>query len=456
MAWEAGLVKGLRELGRREGATLYMVLSAGFKVVLSRLSGQTDMVIGTAIANRNREETEGLVGFFVNTLAVRSDLGGNPEFGEVVRREREALLGAYAHQDVPFEKLVEALQPERDMSRSPLFQVMLVLQNAPMKGLAIGGWETAGLEVETGTAKFDLTVTLVEAGEELVGTAEYSSDLYEAESIERLMRHWERVMRWAVEQGGPIEEVDLLSEGERRQVVEEWNRTGEQVAGKNVVEQFEAQVKARSETVAVVAGAETVSYGELNARANALAHRLREEGVGPESLVGICVERGVGMVVGILGILKAGGAYVPLDPAYPEQRLEYMLGDAQIGILVVGPGLRERVKGYGGRILELETCLTGPTSDLGITIEPQQLIYVMYTSGSTGQPKATAVTHEGVVRSVRESNYVELSAADTFLQFAPISFDASTFESVGALLNRARLVMALPTYRAGGTGGADP
>src|SRR5581483_8499929 len=300
--------QGLSALSRREGMTLFMVLSAGFKALLYRYSGQEDIVVGTPVANRNRKEIEGLIGFFVNTLVLRSAVSGQATFLEVARREREVALGAYEHQDVPFERLVQELQPERSLSQSPLFQVMLVLQNrAGQEGAGLGKEEgmQAGkaLRMESETAKFDLTLALGETAAGLKGTWEYNTDLFDVATMDRMTLHLERVLAGMVNNpGGRVGELELLGEGERRQVLEEWNRTEREYAREgSIVELFEAQAQRTPENVAVVCGPEQLSYGELNGRANQLGRYLRRLGVGPEVAVGICMERSLELVVGLLG-----------------------------------------------------------------------------------------------------------------------------------------------------------
>src|SRR5215831_18336346 len=321
------LTEGLKGLSQREGVTLFMTLVAGFQALLSRYSGQREVVVGTDIANRNRQEVEGLIGFFVNQLVIRTEMSGDPSFRELLGRVREVTLQAYAHQDLPFEKLVEELQPERSLGYHPLFQAKIIFENAVRERLELGGLSLDVLGVETGTAKVDLMLTVADSGEGLVSNLEYSTDLFEAATIRRMLEHWEKLLEGVVKGAEQkLSELPLMSEEEERRVVVEWNATGvEYEAEGSLQELFEEQVKRTPEAIAMSYEEEQVSYAELNRRANQLGRYLRKMGVGPEVRVGICVERSVELVVGILGVLKAGGAYVPLDPEYPQQRLAFLL-----------------------------------------------------------------------------------------------------------------------------------
>src|SRR5216683_2242299 len=396
------VLKGLKELSGQEGMTLFMVLLAGFQVMLSRYSGQEDVAVGAPISNRTRAELEELIGFFVNTVVLRVDLSGDPSVREMLRRVREVCLGAYAHQDLPFERLVEDLNPKRDLSREPLFQVMLVLQNAPIGELRMGGLELTGVPQEGVTAKFDLTLSMGESEEGLRGVMEYATDLYERATIERMLGHWERVLEEMVAKPEErISEIKMMREEERRQVVEEWNETErEYEKDRSIQELFEEQVKRTPEATAVIFEGAELSYEELNRRANQVGHYLRGLGVGAEERVGICVERSLEMVVGLLGILKAGGAYVPLDPEYPPERLGYMLEDARVPVLLTQERIRERLPESDARIVELdkewEQIARESSEDLPSVTEGENAAYVMYTSGSTGRPKGVVVTHGGL------------------------------------------------------------
>src|SRR6202035_2843311 len=326
--------------------------------LLARTSGQDDVLVGTPIANRTRAETEGLIGFFVNTLVLRADLSGGPGFGDLLQQVRETTLGAYAHQDLPFEKLVEELRPERALSHSPLFQAMLTLQNAPLPAPRVAGLAMIPFEVAGDGAKFDLTLRFVEAeGGGLTGQLEYARDLFDAPTMARFLGRLEALLAAAVaDPRRPLAEIVLLGAGERHQVVHEWNDTAAAFPRDLCLHQlFAAQAARTPASVAVVGAAERLTYGELEARANRLARCLRGLGVGPETRVGIALSRTPDLLVGLLGILKAGGAYVPLDPSYPRERLELILADAQQGtaapVLVTEQGLLGRLPAFGGGAL---------------------------------------------------------------------------------------------------------
>src|SRR5579872_3623860 len=451
------LSEGIRKLSQREGGTLFMVALAGFQALLGRYTGQKEISVGTAIANRNREETEGLIGFFVNTLVMRTEVSGEESFGELVRRVKGVAVGAYGHQDLPFEKLVEELQPERSMSRNPLVQVMLTVQNAPWKGMQLpAGMTILGGEVPT--TRFDLEVHVWEMGEQVVVRCIYSRDLFDEETVARMMRHYERLLDGGVK--NPEEKVwrlPLMSEGERLEVLARSRGEEKEYADKDVCthELIERQARKAPERVAVVCEGEGISYGELNRRANQLGRYLRKKGVGPEVLVGIAMERSVEMVVGILGILKAGGAYVPLDVEYPKERLRYMVEDAGVGVLVSERGvlsrLPESVVGGGVEVVRLDDAgekeRIGAESgeDFASGVRGENLAYMIYTSGSTGKPKGAMNEHRGLTnRLLWMQERFGLGAEDVVLQKTPISFDVSVWELLWAVMVGARLVMAKP------------
>ena len=446
-----GLSEELKQLSRREGVTLFMTLLAAFQVLLSRYTGKTDVVVGTATAGRNRAELEGLIGFFVNTLALRTSLSGDPSFRELLGRSREVALGAYGHQDAPFEKLVEELHPERELGRNPLFQVMFVLQNVHGRELGreleLTGVDVSRLEVDNGTAKFDLTLSLSDSEDGFIGMWEYSADLFDRETIRRMAGHFQRLLEGIVaDPEARISQLPLLKEAERRQLLEQWSGSAVDYPGQqSVVELFEEQVRSRPEAVAVVSGKERLTYGELNRRANQLARHLRELGAGPERLVGLCVERSAMMVVGVLGILKAGSAYLPLDPGYPTERLAQMLKDAGVELVLTHGKTAQHLPVEGLRLVRLdadwEKVAAQSRENLAIQIHPDNLAYVIYTSGSTGIPKGVAVPHRGVVRLLFGVDYARLGPGERFLHLSSISFDASTFEVWGALLHGAQCVI---------------
>ena len=446
----ASLLEALKKLGDGEGATLFMTLLTAFEALLHRYTGQEDVVVGSVVANRNRSEIEELIGFFVNTIALRTNLSDNPPFLELLRCTREGTLGAYAHQDLPFERLVEELHPERNVSHSPLFQVMFVHQNTPQEPLALPGLTVTPLEVDYGASKFDLTMFTYEQPDGLKVLIEYSTDLFEPETIERMFGHFQTLLEGIVANPEtPIGELPLLTEAERQQVLVEWNATEtEYPKDKCIHTLFEEQVARTPEAVAVVFEGEELTYDELNRRANRLAHHLRELGIERETLVAICVERSLEMIVGLLGILKAGGAYVPLDPDYPARRLAFMLEDTEAPVLLTQSHLHQKLPDYSGHVLDLdrleEVCSDRSDENPEPVATPENLAYVIYTSGSTGTPKGVNVPHRGVVRLVVRTNYVALGSDDRFIQFAPLAFDASTFEIWGPLLNGGRLFVFPP------------
>jgi amino acid adenylation domain-containing protein len=444
------LTDALKALSRREGVTLFMTLLAVFKTLLYRYTGQEDVVVGSPIANRNRAEIEGLIGFFVNTLVLRSDLGRTPSFRELLGRVREVALGAYAHQDMPFERLVEELQPERDMSYNPLFQVMFVLQNAPVPEMEFSNLTLSPLKVDSKTAKFDLTLSLTETEQGLIGAFGYNTDLFNEVTITRTVGHWQTLLEGIVaDPDKRILELPILTEAERHQLLVEWNDTeADYPKDKCIHHLFEEQVERTPNNVAVVFEHQRLAYWELNAKANQLAHYLQELGVGSEVLVGICVERSIEMIVGVLGILKAGGAYVPLDPRTPKARLSYILQDAKAGVLLTQQQLVESFSEYGGHFVCLDTnwnliekeSFKNPTSGVGIN----NLAYGIYTSGSTGKPKGVLVEHcslGGLAAPARSKAY-NVNPDSRVLQFAPLSFSTSVPEIFMTLLVGATLYLA--------------
>ena len=438
----------LTNLSRRLGVTLFMTLLAGFQTLLYRYTQQEDIVVGSPIANRNHSSCEGLIGFFVNSLVLRTDLGGNPTFRELLTQVREVTLAAYAHQDLPFEQLVEELQPARSLSYTPLFQVIFALQNAAvMPSVELSGLSVTPLAVETGTAKFDLTVSMENTAQGLIGVLEYNTDLFDAATIARMAGHFQTLLEGIVANPSQrLADLPLLTKAQRHQLLVEWNHTTVDYPKDLCIHQlFEQQVEQTPDAVAVVFEQQQLTYRELNSRANQLAHYLQALGVGPDVLVGLCVERSLEMVVGVLGILKAGGAYVPLDPTYPFERLAFMLQDTQVSVLLILARFINSLPQHQAHVVCLDTDLEviaqhsqeNPVNH----VTPDHLAYVMYTSGSTGQPKGVTVIHRSVVRLVKCCNYANLSAEEVFLQLAPISFDAATFEIWGSLLWGARLVV---------------
>jgi amino acid adenylation domain-containing protein len=437
------VTRGLREVGRSQGATLFMVALAGFQALLARYSGQRDVAVGAPVAGRERREFEGLIGFFINTVVLRTDLTGDPTFAELVGRAREVTLGAYAHGEAPFEKLVEELQPERDLSRAPLFQVMVSYLTNPLRGLKLPGLSVGLLETNAEATKFDLTVEMLEDGDSLSATFNYSEDLFDRETVVRMAEHFQTLLAAAAtEPEQRLSRLPLLGDEERRRLLVEWNATATAYPNQERIHQaFERQVELTPDAIALVFQDEAVSYRELNRRANQLAHHLRGMGVGVETLVGICAERSVEMPVGLLGILKAGGAYLPLDPESPRRRLEMMVADAGINVVLTQQRLGAALAGQELRLVYLDGGWSeiaqqsnrNPASEA----RAENLAYVMYTSGSTGEPKGVSIMHRSVLRLVLETDYIRIGAGDRIGQAATVSFDAATFEIWGALLNGA-------------------
>ena len=444
-----GSADKLKKLSNTEGATLFMTLLAAFKVLLFRYTGENDIVVGSPIAGRNRTETEPLIGFFVNSLALRTDLSGNPTFRQLLGRAREVAVSAYAHQDLPFEKLVEELNPVREGSQTPVFQVMFGLQNTPRSAADLHNLKVKRIPTEVGTAKFDLTLLLSDTAGRLSGWFEYNADLFESSTIERLQNHFENLLASvAANPDLPIAELSLLGSQEQQQILLDWNNTVSSYPRERCIQDlFEEQVRRGPNEVALVFNDRQVTYDELNKRANQLAHRLKKLGVGPEVIVGLALDRSVEMIVGLLAILKAGGAYLPLDPSYPRERLAFMIEQTNAPIILTLKHLLERLPASQAGVIALDDSgdLKFEDDENPVTASvPENLAYVIYTSGSTGKPKGVSITHRSVVRLVKETNYARFASDEVFLQFAPVTFDAATFEIWGALLNGARLVVPAP------------
>ncbi len=425
----AGLSETLRALSRERGTTLFMTFLAAFEALLSRYSGQEDFAVGSPLAGRNRRELEPLIGFFVNTIVLRADLAGEPGFLEVLERVRTAALGAYEHQDVPFERMVQEVAPERNLSHSPLFQVMLAFQNAPAEALELPGLALTPMADGATTSKFDISLTVFESGPQIFGQWVYGTALFEAATIARWAGHLEVFLEGlAADPGRLVSELPLLTAAEREQLLVDWNVPPADYPDEGFVHQlFEEQVEKTPDAVAVVFEGETLTYRELNARANRLAHRLRRRGAGPETLVGVSAERSFEMVVGLLAILKAGAAYVPLDPALPAERLSYMIEDAGIELL-----------------LKSDEADGESSGNLNVPVQPENPAYVIYTSGSTGQPKGVVVSHRALGNRLQYARAGDVLADDAFLQKTTISFDVSILEVFAPLLIGGRTVLAKP------------
>src|SRR5882724_9440987 len=426
-----------------------MLMLAAFQVLLSRWSGQRDIVVGSPVAGRTRREIEPLIGFFVITLLMRTDLSGDPSFRQLLGRVKATALGAYAHQGLPFERLVAQLRPERDLSRQPLFQVMLSVQSGPpLQALRLPGLEVCTMRGPRTTSKVDLTLFVSEttpAG--LRGSVEYATDLFERPTIERLVGHFKQLLEGiAADPQCRIGALPMLTPAEQHQLLFEWNRaSGAGAPLRCVHEMIADQAAARAAAVAISCAGASMTYGELEARANQLAHHLRSLGVGPDSLVALCLERSLEMIVGLLGILKAGGAYVPIDPGYPVNRIAYLLEDSAAPLIITN-GLVETVQPDGVRTV----CLTRdralierePTTAPVTAVQPQNLIYCIYTSGSTGKPKGTLLTHANVARLFSTTQPLfRFGPQDVWTLFHSFAFDFSVWEILGALIYGGRLVV---------------
>jgi amino acid adenylation domain-containing protein len=457
----ANLSELLKNLSQQQGVTLFMTLLAAFKTLLHRYTGQEDILVGSPIANRDRQEIEQLIGFFVNTLVLRTNLEGNPSFQELLKRVREVALGAYAHQNLPFEKLVDSLQPQRDLSHTPLFQVMFVLQNAPTTPLELPDLTLKPLEITSKTAKFDLTLYVEEADTGLIVNLEYNTDLFDASTINRMLGHYQRLLESIVVNSHQrLSELSLLTEAEQQQLLVEWlvGKQGEvsQSPITLVHQLFEAQVERTPDAVAVIFEDKQLSYQELNQRANQLAHYLISLGVKPEVLVGICVERAslsrgasltLEMLIALLAILKAGAAYVPLDPAYPQERIAYILEDAQISLLLTQQHLIVQLPQHQAKVICLDTewnSIAQENQDNLVTeVTSSNLAYVIYTSGSTGKPKGVQIQHGAVVNFLTSMRQTPgITERDILLSVTTITFDIAALELYLPLIVGASVAIA--------------
>ena len=442
------LTGALNDLSQRQGVTLFMTMLAAFQTLLFRYTEQEDIVVGSPIAHRNRTEIEGLIGFFVNNLAMRTDLSGNPTFCELIRRVQRVARGAYEHQDLPFEKLVEKLNPERNMSHNPFFQIMFGIQNVPAEELQLPGLVLTPFAIEHVTAHFDIEINLWEKPEGLSGRVVYNTDLFDESTIARFVGHYETLLESIVDDPDQcISEVPILTDTERKQVLVDWNDTSTYHPNDKCIHHlFEEQVERTPDAVAVVFKGQQLTYQQLNQRANQLGHHLQTLGVGPEVLVGICVERSLEMVVGLLAILKAGGAYVPLDPNYPNERLGYMLSDSGVEVLLSHQELLSSLPSHNVQMVDLDrdwdVIEQHSQDNLAFGISSDNLAYVIYTSGSTGFPKGVLVEHRNVVRLFAATqSWYEFNANDVWTNFHSIAFDFSVWEIWGALLYGGRLVI---------------
>ena len=441
---------GLQAVARQEGATLFMAALAAFKVLLYRYTGQESVVVGSPVANRNRAEVEGLVGFFVNTLPLHTNMSGAPSFRQLLARVKDGAVGAYDHQDVPFEKLVEELQPERSLNYNPIFQTLFALETGERAPLQLDGVQNGrSLEVDFGAAKFDLSLSLTAEEGGLVGSFVYNIDLFEPETLSRMAGHFETLVAAMVAQPDlPITQLSMLAEAEWQQLAD-WNDTAVSYNHPvpTVHQLFELQVEKTPDKLALIYEDQELTYWQLNEKANQLAHYLQKQGVEPESLVGISVERSPDMVVALLGILKAGGAYLPLDPTYPQERLAYMLADSGVKTLLTQSHLLPDIPETEAAVFQLDSdwdkVANEPTSNTESGVGPENLAYVIYTSGSTGKPKGVLVTHRGIPNLAEaQIKTFNLQPDSRCLQFASFSFDASVSEVTTTLLAGATLVLA--------------
>ena len=478
---DGSLSEGLRQLSQRQGCTLYMTLLAAFQLLLYRYTGQEEIVVGSPIANRNRAELEPMIGFFANTLALRSSMAGNPTFLELLAQVQERVQAAYDHQELPFERLVESLQTERNLAYNPLVQVIFALQNMPMGDLTLPGLQLSPLTFEVQNTRFDLELHIRETADQLHFFCVYSCDLFAAGTIERLVTHYQQLLRSIVANPHqPIVTLPLLTQAEWQQLLVDWNDTTTVYPKDKCIHHlFEEQAARTPDAVAVIMAGDKktgacperaegrqeegespsslpplspsscLTYRELDERANQLAHHLQSLGVTTETLVGICVERSVEMVVGLLAILKAGGAYVPLDPSYPKERLAFMVQETAIPVLLTQSHVVAHLPPTTAQIVCVDQDAAHVAEEnrqthLDAGCRSANLAYVMYTSGSTGQPKGTCVLHRNVVRLVKETNFMHLGSDEVFLPLASLSFDATTLELWGPLLNGGQIVLLPP------------
>ena len=447
------LLDALKTLGQSEGATMHMTLMAAYKTLLYRYTGETDILVAASIANRDRPETQGLFGYLLNLLVLRTDLAGRPSFRELLRRERETALGAYAHQDVPFGKLVQELKPKQDPSRNPLVQVAFIYLDFPeTTSMEFLGLKATHLDVDNGASRFDLALTLSETSAGLIGTIEYLTDLYDRTRVERMARHLEVLLTAIVaDPDQSIAALPLLPPDERAQLLYTWNDTArDEPPAACVHELFEAQARARPDATAISCGAVEISYGELNRRADLLARHLSQRGVRPETRVGLCVERSIELIVGMLGVLKAGCTYVPLDPQWPRERLAFMVQDAGLAVLLTTAPLAAALSTLPCPVRQLDSLSTTDadaahdetTAHTSVRVLPDQLVYVIYTSGSTGRPKGVMVSNQALAaRTLALCDLFALDRHDRQWQFLSPAFDASAQEIFPTLACGATLVI---------------
>jgi len=454
----ADLASQLKTFARSQGATLFMVLLAAFKVLLHRYSGETDIAIGSVIANRNRVEMESVIGFFANTIVLRGDLSGNPTVGALIARVRDVALNAYAHQDMPFDVLVDALSTRRALDHSALFQVLFVLHKFALAEFDMANLHCQGVERPGTAARFDIAVDVVELPQELRVYFEYNADLFDAVTMERMIHHYERLLvEFVSRPDASIDQLEMLTPTEQQRMLVEWNNTAAAGnAGRTIHGLFEEQAARHGDAVAVRFEETQMSYGELNASANRLAHYLLSRGIDRKSLVGVCVERSIDMVVAILGVLKAGAVYVPLDPAFPKDRIDFMVADAGLGAVIT----QTRLLAALGKQRSLAVCLDGdaalianqPSDNPAPPPDPHSLAYVIYTSGSTGLPKGVMIEHGSVVNFLRSMQREPgITAADRFVAVTTLSFDIAGLEIFGPLTSGGTVILASRAVALDGT-----
>ncbi|KAB8332623.1 non-ribosomal peptide synthetase [Scytonema tolypothrichoides VB-61278] len=452
------LTKALKKLSHQEGVTLFMTLLAAFKILLYRYTGQTDILVGSPIANRSRAEIEPLIGFFVNILVLRTNLDSKLNFRDLLFRVKSTALEAYVHQDLPFEKLVEELQPDRDLSCNPLFQVMFVLQNMPLPAPKLSNISIIGQEGYSGTAKFDLTLFMEDSEQGLIATAEYNTDLFHGDTITRMLGHFQTMLEGIIANPDhAIVDLPLLTASEKHQLIVDWNDTKIDYPYSQCIHQlFEQQVERTPNAIAVVFENQQLTYRELNNRANRVAHYLQKLGVKPEVLVGICMERSLHMVIGLLAILKAGAAYVPLDPIYPQERLSFILEDAQVPVLLTQGLCVETMPLHKGKVICLDThwqtICQQSQENLVTEVTPNNLAYVIYTSGSTGKPKGVQISHSALSNFLHTMQQTPgLTEQDTLLAVTTYSFDIAALELFLPIIVGARLVVVSREIASDGT-----
>ena len=445
------LSRKLRALSQAEGVTLFMTLMAAFQTLMHRYTGQEEIVVSTGVANRDRRETEPMIGCLINIVLLRTSFAGNPTFRDLLARVRDTALGAFANQELPFEQIVEELQPERDLSYNPLTQIMFVLLNAPVPPLVLPGLAVKPVDIESAASPYDVVVHMWDAGDQLSGWLDYNTDLFEPATIARLLDHFQILLgAVAGEVGQEVLKLPLLTGPERRRMLVDWNDTEKEFPSELCLhELFELKVATAPDATAVIFGDRSLTYAELDRRSNQLARHLRDLGVGPDILVGLCMERSFEMVVGILGIMKAGGAYVPLDPAYPRTRLDFMLQETRAGVLLTQESLRSTLEGAAPLVVHLDSEWA-PIGALDGTKPPgdvtsRNLCYVIFTSGSTGTPKGIALEHRGVVNNIVDLNRRHgVGPEDRVMALSSLSFDMCVYEILGTLEAGGTIIMPTP------------